>query len=334
MKLLVLARLYVPHRGGVEKHIRGRNKILLKKGFSITTVTSRHKKNLKEVDSAGSEKIRRIDYPEIKFVGLVYIWYWLLKNNHLIKEADIIQIQDVFTWYLPFRFLYPTKRVFTTFHGWEGIYPVPKKNILFRKLAAKFSTDYICGGKYIEKYYGIKVKKVILTPLDVPKKINTKKDLKRVVYVGRLDEDTGLLNILEGLKKLAGFEIDFCGDGPLKNECKKYGKVHGFVDPKPFYEKSFFSIGAGYNSIMESLAYKNLVITTYNNPLKRDYLKMTPFAKWIIVKKSGKEMIEAIEYYSKNPNEVNMMLDSGRKWIETQTWDKFTQEYLNLWKIK
>jgi len=37
------------------------------------------------------------------------------KNRQLLQNADIIHCHDVFYWYLPFRFLYPHKPVFTPF---------------------------------------------------------------------------------------------------------------------------------------------------------------------------------------------------------------------------
>lgn len=334
MKLLVFTRLYWPHVGGAEKHVRGRNERLLKKGFSITTVTQKYDRSLKDKEKINEEKIVRITYPKVKLLGLLIIWYRIYKNRRLIQKADLVHIHDVFIWYLPFRLLYPKKPVYTSFHGWEGVYPVPWKNIFLRKLAAKLSTGYICGGKYIEKYYGIKVDRLFLTPFELPKNAQDKKKERSILYVGRLQEDTGLRIMFESLKLLRGYDIEFCGDGPLKNECKKYGKVHGFVDPKPYYEKAFISIGAGYNSIMEAMAYKCLVITSYNNPLKRDYLKMTPFARWIIVEKTPKKLAERIEYYTMYPEKAKKMVDSGYNWVKSQTWEKLANQYLELWGMK
>ena len=144
MKILFLVRNRWPHVGGVEKHIERIADRLQRKGHRVKIIS--------EED---------IKYPHIKFLGLLYIWFWLFKNRSLIKQSDIIHCHDVFIWYLPFRFLYPGKKVFTTFHGWEGIWPIPWKNIFYKRLAAKLSRGNICIGKYIEKYYGIKANKII-----------------------------------------------------------------------------------------------------------------------------------------------------------------------------
>jgi glycosyltransferase involved in cell wall biosynthesis len=159
MKILFITRLFYPHVGGVEKHVYEVAKVLRLRGNSITILTERYDKNLKKNEVINGIKVVRFSYPHFKLLGLFFIWIWLFKNRRLIEDADIIHIHDVFIWYLPFRFLYPHKRVFTTFHGWEGVWPIPWKNIYLKRLAARLSAGTIVVGKYIEKYYGIKADK-------------------------------------------------------------------------------------------------------------------------------------------------------------------------------
>lgn len=144
MKLLFISYYAWPHIGGVEKHVKKVVDELRQKGHKVKIISEEN-----------------IKYPHIKFLGLLYIWFWLFKNRNLIKNADIIHIHDVFIWYLPFRFLYPRKKVFTTFHGWEGHWPLRWRDILMKRMAAKLSVGSIAVGKYIEKYYGIKVDKIV-----------------------------------------------------------------------------------------------------------------------------------------------------------------------------
>ena len=144
MKILFISHYAWPHVGGVEKHVERVTSELYKKGHEVKIIS--------EED---------IKFPHIKFCGLLYIWFWLFKNRKLIENADVVHVHDVFIWYLPFRFLYPGKKVFTTFHGWEGHYPIPFFNILQKRIASKLSWGTIAVGKYIEKYYGIKVDKII-----------------------------------------------------------------------------------------------------------------------------------------------------------------------------
>jgi len=333
MKILFLNRLYSPHVGGVEKHIEEIFQRLLKKGHTITIVTEKYNKNLKNTEGIKGAKIFRIPYPKTKLIGLFYIWHWLFKHKYLIKQADIIHTHDIFIWYLPFRFIYSNKPVFTTFHGWEGIYPIPKRNIWLNQIAAKLSWGNMCAGTFIEKHYRIKADHIYYTAITIPKKVTYRKDPKRLVYVGRLDHDTGLPLMLKALSCLKGYKIDFCGDGLLKNECKEYGQVRGFTNPKPFYQKAPICISAGLTSILEALSYKCLVITTYNNPLKKDYLTMTPFKNWIIISNTPEKLAERIKYYSRHPNKAKNKIQLGYKWAKTQTWDNLANQYLKLWKV-
>lgn len=143
MKILFITHFYLPHIGGVEKHINEVAKRLERKGHIVKIIS--------EAD---------IKYPHIKVFGLIYIWIWFFKNSKLIQDADVVHIHDVFIWYLPFRFICPRKEVFTTLHGWEGIWPIPLKYILYKKVASKLSFGVIAVGKYIEKYYEIEADKI------------------------------------------------------------------------------------------------------------------------------------------------------------------------------
>ena len=154
MKIIFFTRLYYPNIGGVEKHAREVAEGLVKKGHKITIITLKHDKRLPEIEIKSGVKILRLDYSNNKFS----IWKNLLQKKELIKQADIIHCHDVFFWYLPFKFIFPKKKVFTTFHGWEGRYPIPKKNIFIRKISEKLSNANICIGHYLLKYYKTKTK--------------------------------------------------------------------------------------------------------------------------------------------------------------------------------
>jgi len=277
MKILFLARHKWPHVGGVETHVRELGKRLKIKGESVKIISE--------------EDIR---FPKIKYLGLLYIWFWLFKNRKLIKWADIIHCHDVFIWYLPFRFLYSKKPVYTTFHGWEGTWPIPWRNIVYKRLASRLSWGTIAVGKYIEKYYGVKASKVVyggaVTPggrpsATTPGVSHNFRGVNHIVFVGRLEKDTGVLDFIEQLKiNNLKFKIDFVGDGSLRKECEKFGKVHGFVDPNPFLEKADICVPGGYLSYIEAKQYSCKIMTFYDNPLKKDYWdeikKIKKFPTW------------------------------------------------------
>jgi len=334
MNVLFLTRLYTPHVGGVEKQVSELSKRLIDKGFGVTIFTEKFRNSLRKKKIIGGVKVIRISYPKIKYLGLIFIWLEMMKNLKAILTADIVHAHGIFVWYLPFRILFPFKPIYTTFHGWEGIYPIPAKNILLRQISAALSWKYLCIGQFIGKHYKIKADNVYYTAVDVPQKANYKKEPRTLLYVGRLDEDTGLLSILESLRLLKGYKIEFCGDGPLANECKKIGKVYGFVDPRPHYKKAAICLSPGHTSILEAFTYKCLIVTTYNNPVKKDYLMMTPFNKYMIVRKSPRKMAEMIIYYSKHPEKARPMIEGAYDWVKSQSWSNTTKQYFNLWGIK
>lgn len=314
MRILFLTRFYWPHVGGVEKHVAGLSREMIKRGNDIAVLTERYDSNLKSKELKNNTKIIRFNYPHIKFIGLLYIWYWLFKNRSLIERSDIIHCHDVFVWYLPFRFLYPGKPVYTTFHGWEGVYPIPWKNVVLKRLSAWLSWGNICVGEYIEKYYGIKADNITYGAVKIPKRMAKKED--KILFLGRLAKDTGLPKFLEFLKEGSGgirsrMSVDFCGDGPMASICSKYGIVHGFIDPSDLLSKAKICVPTGYLSALEAFANKCQVLVFFENPLKRDYWEMTPFYKFI----ESKDTRRAFE------------------WTKKQSWEKLADLYISLWKL-
>ena len=332
MNILFLTRYFYPHIGGVEKQVLKLSQELIKRGHQVTVITLKHDSHLKNQEIVSKIKIIRIPYLKMKYSGLLAIWLWLFKNIRLLKSTDIIHAHSVLIWYWPLRLLLPKKPVYVTFHGWEGIYPIPKKNILIRKIDAFLAWKNITIGDYVVKHYRIKADKIMYAAVDLPKQQSQKKDYRRLIYVGRLDPDTGLEKILQALSYLKGFTIDFCGGGPLADECKKFGMVHGFVEPNLFLAKAFICLSPGGASILEAFTYKCLIITTYNNPVKKDYLLMTPFASSIIVKETPSALAQAIKYYSQHPSAAQAKINQAYAWVKTQNWEQAVKLYLKLWQ--
>lgn len=338
MKIVFLSPYFYPHVGGVEKHAYVLAERLMKKGHSVVVITKKHDKKLKSYEEHDAIRIYRFNQPRIKYIGLLFTWIWMLLHINLVLKSDIIHCHDVFIWYLPFRFLIPKKSVFTTFHGWEGRYPIPFINIIHKKIAAKFSTRTLGIGKFISKYYKVKIDNISYGAVITPK-VDKNKIRNQIVYVGRLDPDTGLLiflTVLDLLKQVKDirFSVDFCGDGILKSQCIKYGKVHGFVDPTPFLSKARFCFASGYLTILESLANKCVVLTGYDNDLKKDYYLDTPFSGWINSSNNPEELAQSIIRFYLNSKLIQNNIESGYNWVKTQTWEKLVNDYILLWTQK
>jgi glycosyltransferase involved in cell wall biosynthesis len=284
MKILFLTHYKWPHVGGVEKHVEEVGKILNKKGHAVTIVS--------EAD---------IKYPHFKFIGIFFIWIWLFKNLNLIEKADIIHCHDVFIWYLPFCLIYPKKPVVTTIHGLEWDSPLNRISIFQKRLAARLSNKTIGIGKFLEKYLHIKFNLITYGAVS-RNQSNGHKNKNTIVYVGRLEENTGLLRFLDWLKANPKYQTIFCGDGELRKECEKYGEIHGFTDPRPFYKKAEYCVPGGYLAALEALSYKCRLKLFWNNKIKEDYWNMSPFVR----------------------------KDAGI-WAKKQTWEKLANEYLDLY---
>lgn len=310
MKIIFISHFFYPHIGGVEKHILNLSKELVKKGHQITVITQKHEKKLKDKEIIEGIKIIRITYPKIKFLGLLIIWLKLLKLLPDFIKADIIHIHDVFIWYLPLRFILFLKPVFTTFHGWEGKYPIPLKNILYKKIASFLSKKTICVGKYIEKYYKIKTDKIIYGASSGKMILKAKKQKNLIIFLGRLEKDTGILEFFKFLKKNKGkYKVVFLGDGSLSKQAENYGKVKGFVkDPKKYLSKAEYCAPAGYLSAIEGLERGCKLLLFYHNKLKKDYWQLSPF------------------YKIKNEPE------KAKRFLLQNTWKKLAKIYLDLWK--
>jgi len=152
MKILMLAPLFHPHIGGVEKHIKRLSEELIRSGHKVSIITIKHDKSLKDSEILNGINIYR--FPEIR---LPIIWYWMYKWRNLIKDADFIHCHDFSAfiyWYIPFRFLYPIKPIFVTFHGYEGIIPIPKKIVSRKPLRGNLEPECYQNAYLISPFFG------------------------------------------------------------------------------------------------------------------------------------------------------------------------------------
>lgn len=322
MQVLFIARRASPDIGGVEKHIGQviRQLKIQKLKVKIKVVTERD-----------------INPPKIKFIGLFYIWWWMFKNRKLIYNSKLVHCHDVFIWYFPFRFLLFKKPVFTTFHGWEGVFPIPYKNKLIKRLSAKLSWGNICVGEFIEKWYGIKSDYITYGGVEITKsKIKTHNSKSSILYIGRLEKDTGIKLVLKSLKlvkeKYPKMEISFLGDGPYREDAEKIGKVLGFQkDVTSYISDASYVIASGYLTVLEAMISKKIVFTFADNDLKRDYFAaFNPY----MIKPFPKEttLLKNIEYFNLNPKLEEKMIDKAYQFAREQTWKSVAEKYLNLWK--
>src|SRR6266568_800748 len=307
MKIVFLCRLFYPHIGGVERHVMEISTLLIKKGYEVTVITealpeAAGKLPHVPVNEVNGIKIYRISTGPDNTVKKFRIWREMGSLKKIIRDADVVHCHDVFFWYLPFRFLYPTKPVFTTFHGYES-YPITKSAIRVRKLSEKLSWGNICVGDFIPKWYGTKPTIVSYGGTDIPKNVSNLKSKKEsAVFIGRLDEQTGVLTYTKAIeilrKKYPKFDLTFIGDGKYRKTIEKKFEVLGFQnEPEKYFQKYHFAFVSRYLSILEAFAARRLVFAVYDNPVKEDYLRLAPYSKWIVIENDPEKLAEKIAYY-------------------------------------
>ncbi len=346
MNVLMLSPSFYPQIGGVENHVKRISEELIKKGHFIIIITAKNQESLLDY-----EEIKTIKVYRFSCSNLWEIWLWLFRKRELICNADVIHCHDFSTfiyWYLPFRFLFPFKPVFITFHGHEGILPIPKKILIERRITNILTKGNICIGAYIPKWYGTKTNYILYGGVDGPAKNNIDEvlDYKKTLYVGRLERDTGIMAYIMAIKILEGkyclkLEMDVYGDGSLRSTLEDYinrnglkVKIHGVVR-EAFSDCPVgkFAFVSGYLAILEAMINKKLVFALYENELKKDYLTALPNSGNIMVIVSNPhELAEKLFYYYENRNKTEQKIITAYNFAKQQTWGKIADSYLRLWK--
>lgn len=342
-KVIFLSRLYAPHIGGVEKHIQKLSKELIKKEYDITVLTTSHGPNLPKEQVI--EGVRVFRFEHIDDVDKLATWRGIFQFRKLILSHDVIHIHDVFWWIIPLLpfFIFLNKKVFITFHGYEGNEEPSWRQKFWHRFAELFTNGNICIGGFHEKWYGVTPTKTsfgatesIQKPTDLIKKDTGH---VRIFYSGRLAEDTGILTYLEACKMLKEsqikFSLDVYGDGELRQKAELFSKQHAlpvkFLGFKKDFESKIIDYDIAfvsrYLAITETLANSVPVIAQYNNQIKKDYLALSPFNKWITITDNPDKIAEAV-------SKIKPLSSQASTWARQQTWERMAQVYIDLWNSK
>jgi glycosyltransferase involved in cell wall biosynthesis len=344
-KLLIFTPYFHPHVGGVEKHVLKTAEWLQRAGWQVKIITRQHQTDLPPNEQVQNLSVHRLSFPDTKLLGLLIIWWRILSHYwQFIRQADVIHVHDVMLWLLPVCLLFPRKKIVLTMHGWEGIYPIPRKNIWIKRLSAALANKTICVGEYIAKYYGVKCDQVIYGGVDQDSilseaKLKRKWQLKpgeklKIVYLGRLAEDTGLKLLLEAWNKLADevkdrYDLVFVGDGELRVKCEKAGKVLGWVNERQVRSElrsAQLCFASGYLSALEGLAARCLVIVGASSQLRHDYwhkwryrFELVSTPQWFI------DFLKQGEFLN------SKQVKQNPEWVKSQTWERIAEGYLEFY---
>lgn len=352
IKIVHLARRYAPLVGGVEKHLEKLNSQLIAENYQVCVITKQTTENLPAYENASGVEVFRmslgVGHSDSSFIKKttykLRIWQEFWKLRKIWFQADIIHIHDVFFWILPFWPLIYHK-TFMTFHGYEGSKAPNFKQIFWHRLAAKLTKANLAIGHFHEKWYGVKSDFVSYGAVDsdfsTQKSLKKQENVLKIIYIGRLHEDTGIMTYLEAIKaaKEQGLRLhlDVYGDGPDAAKVKKFIEVHelpaflkGFVKNADQqitnYDVAFVS---RYLAILEAMSAGVPIIAHYNNQIKFDYLALAKYAKWINIVNDSAEILDLLK------NWKNLSTDKkAQKWARAQTWQKMSKTYQQLWQLK
>jgi glycosyltransferase involved in cell wall biosynthesis len=346
IKVVFLARLFEPHIGGVELHLKKLSEQLAKENYEITLVVEQDDPGEALAETIDCVKVLRIPLPNQQTNKLA-IWSWVIKHYKIFFNADIIHIHDVFFWIFPlFPFLkFANKNIFMTFHGHEGNGNPNSKQVFWHQVAAKLSKSNICIGGFHKKWYGVTPTITTYGAVEpMPKKtINlvSKSKTTRIIYLGRVAEDNGIMDYLQAIKKLVAtnnIQLDIFGDGPLLSQAKEYSqsnslpvKFHGFVNHSNIHWQEYdIAFTSRYLSMLECSAVGLPIVAHYAADIKKDYLLDSPFAEWVAVAHSPAEIEE--KYSQVLSKKWQPKLLQGQEWSGQQTWQKMAKNYSRLWK--
>ncbi len=344
----MLTSFFHPHIGGVERHVLNLSVELIRQGHSISIFTQHYHPSLQLEESIEKIKIIRIPKSLIPKTQTIRAWARLMGRLLLLLKADVIHVHDYspfIAWYLPFRFLLFWKPVYATFHGYEGIFPVVKRNLWARKLVAGLTKGNICIGHYLEKWYGTKSDLITYGAVKRPDRDHPPED-QAIVFIGRLEPDTGIIDYLHTLALIQNgpgcfFKLYICGDGSLRetiqkiiaNNSLKAELVGPVSDPLPWIQRGRFIFASGYLTILEAMICRRAVFSIYGNPLKSDYLKMIPGAEDMMMIADGPETLaQQFRDIRNDPAKEADMLEKAYRFAGPYTWKKLADDYLGLYQ--
>jgi glycosyltransferase involved in cell wall biosynthesis len=336
MKIVQVLPYYFPRIGGVETHVLQVNQELKRRGFEVVVLTTQHDESLAldEVQNG----IRIVRLPRAAIEKKIPTWKWICSQIKILEQADVIQVHDIFWWLWPV-LPFVEDKMFTTFHGWEGRYPVRWQAKFQRRINALFSCATIHVGEWIQEFYWDKPTLITYGGVDSSlTKSAAPTELEKIVFFGRLSTDNEVSKYSELVKELQKnhkkLQITWVGDGELKDECSKIGKVTGLVaDPTSYLKSADLVFSASYLSMLQAQAMGKIVCAFYSHPLKERYLETFPGSVWMLISSYPEDMAEQIKHVFENKKKRTELSSGAHKLAQSQSWSKVVDTYEQLWNV-
>lgn len=343
--ICIVTPAFFPDKGGVEKHVLKSSKDILNDGHCLNIITKQPRNstesNFEIIDGLN---VYRVPWISNKYLRYLFIWFYSVRYLRIFMKMDVIHFHDfqpLLLWFFPWYFVWKMmgKRVCITFHGWEGVCPPQKSIIYMRRLVNKMVHKSLAIGHFIEKWYGTKVDYISYGAADMKANVGCLERSGNYVYVGRLEEDTGILAYLDAWtsfsKKQNGKCLVILGDGSLRSVVEQKVTLDtsiilkGFVDDVESHLLSADVIlTSGYLGIIEALQMGKRVISFYDNDLKKDYLCGFPDQDHISICKNTLEIENALNDCAHGDIEFDNI-----KYVNTYSWHNQKCQYYKMWEL-
>lgn len=224
-------------------------KKLLDKDISINFITYGDKEDYKYQDHLGGIEIvpffAFVRRPRLKIITFLLAMFLPLILRSKIKKADILKTNQMWGAWVPLlaKFLY--KKPLLIRCGYEAYnnsihrkdFVVRQKFIYLISLLAYHFADRVhvtteAISSFIQHHFCIKPSKIFVfanyidTKRFKPFDNFREKEENRILFIGRLEHEKNILNLLLALKDLP-YGLDIIGDGELLSSLKAYTTQHG-----------------------------------------------------------------------------------------------------------
>jgi len=335
LRVLMLTASYHPRAGGVEKHVRCVARELRAMGLEIWVATPRWEEGWDEEELMDGVMVRRLS---------TNMRAGRRELEPLLDWAQVVHTHDAYPflkYYLPYAVRRPRLPVFVTWHGYE-CYPIPLEAKILRRLVGLRTKGCICAGAFIAKWYKIRCGRITYGGVDAPEQRPLLGE--GACFIGRLERDTGILEYIEALALLRnryGIElpVEVCGSGSLRELAERRAAERGLratfhgqvADPMPYFMRARFACVSGYLAMLEAMAGGAIVLALYDNPLKEDYLRMSPMAVHAVIAGSPEELAERTAALAHAPEEMRRRAAAAYEFAREQTWRKVAELYAGLY---
>ncbi len=334
MKIVFCTPRFWPNTGGVETHVLSISKVLIAGGHTVSVVTVQTHPSQKLSEKYEGIEVYRMPVAEHSKVS---VWKWIFLHAQLFCTADVVHAHDVAWWLAPL-WICIAHKYYTTFHGWEGKFPVPPAHKVHRFIAAQASLQTIHIGDYIQKFYWDTPSLVLYGGVELPKKLPARasENVPHIVFLGRLERENDISEYCALFTHIQAHiptcSITWVGDGSLRSECEKVGRVTGMVsNPGEYMVNADIVCAASYLSLFEALAQGKEVIALATSDLKKEYVRSFPLAEFLITGSDTAAVLERAVAVLKRPGKARKDAVELRMELQNYTWRRVAEQYLKLW---